>query len=151
MRKVKPHGPSLLCGYSFGGGIAYEMACQLLAAGEEVDFLGFVDTENPACEVRMLSLSERVAMNRNERNECNAGPLEKFRNLSKRIGSGSVYRPYFEAEDAVARHLPEARNPGWLRQVQLRKAHERAMKAFVSREFAGKLTLFRAKVGNDKF
>jgi amino acid adenylation domain-containing protein len=151
MRKVKPHGPYLLCGYSFGGVVAYEMACQIIASGEEVEFLGLVDTENPACEARKLSLSERVAVNWNERNECNAGPIEKLGNLSKRIGSGFAYRLYFEAEDAVARHLPEARNPGWLRQVQLRKAHERAMKAYVPREFAGKLTLFRAKVGNDKF
>ena len=151
MRKVKPHGPYLLCGYSFGGVVAYEMACQIIAAGEEVEFLGLVDTENPAYEARKLSLSERVAVNWTRRNGSNAGALEKFGNLSKRISSGFAYRLFFEAEDAVARHLPEAKNPGWLRQVQLRKAHERAMEAYIPREFAGKLTLFRAKVGNDKF
>jgi thioesterase domain-containing protein len=151
MRKVKPQGPYLLCGYSFDGVVAYEMACQILAAGEEVEFLGLVDTDNPAYEARKLSLSERVAVNWNERNGNNAGALEKFGNLSKRISSGFAYRLFFEAEDAVARHLPEAKNPGWLRQVQLRKAHERAMDAYIPREFAGKLTLFRARVGNDKF
>ncbi len=151
MRKVQPHGPYLLCGYSFGGVVAYEMARQVLAAGEEVEFLGLVDTENPAVEARKLSLSERVAVNWTSRNERSASALEKFGNLSKRVGSGLAYRLYFEAEDAVARHLPDAKSPGWLRQVQLRKAHERAMEAYVPGKFSGTLTLFRAKVGNDKF
>ena len=145
MRKVRPHGPYLLCGYSFGGVVAYEMACQILAAGEEVEFLGLVDTENPAVEARKLSLSERVAVNWTSRNERSASALEKFGNLSKRVGSGLAYRLYFEAEDAVARHLPDAKSPGWLRQVQLRKAHERAMEAYVPGKFSGTLTLFRAK------
>jgi amino acid adenylation domain-containing protein/FkbH-like protein len=151
MRKVKPHGPYLLCGYSFGGVVAYEMACQIIADGEEVEFLGLVDTDNPAYVARKLSLSERVAVNWTQRNEGSAGAFEKFGNLSKRISSGLAYRLYFEAEDAVARHLPEAKSPGWLRQVQLRKAHERAMESYTPGAFAGKLTLFRAMVGNDKF
>jgi len=151
MRKVRPHGPYLLCGYSFGGVVAYEMACQIITAGEEVEFLGLVDTDNPAYDARKLSLSERVAVNWTRRNGNSAGALEKFGNLSKRISSGLAYRLFFEAEDAVARHLPDAKSPGWLRQVQLRKAHERAMEAYVPDSFAGKLTLFRAMVGNDKF
>ena len=90
-------------------------------------------------------------MNWTSRNDRSASALEKFGNLSKRVGSGLAYRLFFEAEDAVARHLPDAKNPGWLRQVQLRKAHERAMDAYVPGAFSGTLTLFRAMVGNDKF
>lgn len=151
LRKVQPNGPYLICGYSFGGVVAYEMACQLTDAGEEVQFLGLVDTENPAVEARKLSVSERLAVNWSKRNEEEAGVLEKFGKLGKRIGAGLAYRLYFEAEDAVARHLPEATTPGWLRQVQLRNAYERAMQVYVPGDFAGKLTLFRAMVGNDKF
>ena len=48
MRKVQPHGPYLLGGYSFGGVAAYEIARKLRAAGDEVDLLVLFDTPNPA-------------------------------------------------------------------------------------------------------
>jgi thioesterase domain-containing protein/acyl carrier protein len=151
LRKVQESGPYHLCGYSFGGVVAYEMATQLIGEGETVEFLGLVDTENPSIDARKLSLAERVSVNWNERNGLNAGPIEKVSNLSKRIGSGLAYRLFFEAEYAIARTLPSSKKTGWLRQVQLRKAHERAMDAYVPGHFAGRLTLFRAMVGNDKF
>ncbi|MEU5883555.1 amino acid adenylation domain-containing protein [Spirillospora sp. NPDC047279] len=43
IRKVAPHGPYHLAGWSLGGLIAYEMACRLQAAGEEVGLLGLID------------------------------------------------------------------------------------------------------------
>lgn len=52
-----PRGPYRLAGYSFGGLIAYEMACRLAARGGEVAFLGMIDTINPAIERPQLSLS----------------------------------------------------------------------------------------------
>ncbi len=44
IRKVQPVGPYYLGGYSFGGRVAYVMAQQLRAAGEEVAFLGLIDS-----------------------------------------------------------------------------------------------------------
>jgi amino acid adenylation domain-containing protein len=44
MRDVQPNGPYLLGGRSSGGTIAFEMACQLEAAGEEVALLALFDT-----------------------------------------------------------------------------------------------------------
>jgi thioesterase domain-containing protein/acyl carrier protein len=43
VRSVQPHGPYYLGGLCFGGVIAYEMAQQLTAQGEEVAFLGLFD------------------------------------------------------------------------------------------------------------
>jgi thioesterase domain-containing protein/aryl carrier-like protein len=43
LRAVQPGGPYLLAGYCFGGHVALEMARQLKAAGERVDFLGLID------------------------------------------------------------------------------------------------------------
>jgi thioesterase domain-containing protein len=43
-RTVQPRGPWHLAGWSFGGRVAFEMARQLVAAGEEVAFLGMIDT-----------------------------------------------------------------------------------------------------------
>jgi thioesterase domain-containing protein len=44
VRRVRPAGPYLLAGWSFGGRLAFEMARQLAAAGEEVAFVGMIDT-----------------------------------------------------------------------------------------------------------
>ena len=47
LRLIQREGPYQLIGYSFGGLIAYEMAQQLLASGERVNFLGLLDTPAP--------------------------------------------------------------------------------------------------------
>ena len=47
LREIKarqPGGPYLLCGYSFGGLVAFEIARQLAESGDEVGFVGLLDT-----------------------------------------------------------------------------------------------------------
>ena len=44
LKEVQPHGPYYFGGYSFGGTVAYEMALQLVAQGEEVALLAMFDT-----------------------------------------------------------------------------------------------------------
>lgn len=44
IRKVQAHGPYYIGGYSMGGTIAFEMAHQLLQAGEKIHFLGLFDS-----------------------------------------------------------------------------------------------------------
>lgn len=48
VRRFQRTGPYQLCGLSFGGLVAYEMARQLAAAGEEVGLVALIDTGNPA-------------------------------------------------------------------------------------------------------
>ncbi len=45
---VQQSGPYRLCGWSLGGVIAFEMARQLEEAGEQVSFLGLIDSYTPA-------------------------------------------------------------------------------------------------------
>jgi amino acid adenylation domain-containing protein len=44
IRKVQAHGPYYIGGYSMGGTIAFEIAHQLLQAGEKIHFLGLFDS-----------------------------------------------------------------------------------------------------------
>ncbi|SAK68328.1 acetoacetyl-CoA synthetase [Caballeronia hypogeia] len=44
MREAQPKGPYALVGYSFGGLIAFEIAQQLVAAGEKIEMLCLLDT-----------------------------------------------------------------------------------------------------------
>lgn len=47
MRRIQPQGPYYVGGYSFGAWTAFEIARQLLQAGEEVAFLGLLGTGAP--------------------------------------------------------------------------------------------------------
>jgi acyl transferase domain-containing protein/thioesterase domain-containing protein len=47
IRRVQPHGPYFLGGYSGGGAVAFEMAQQLRATGEEVALLALIDAYCP--------------------------------------------------------------------------------------------------------
>jgi thioesterase domain-containing protein len=46
LRAIMPEGPYLLAGWSFGGVMAFEMAQQIHADGQRVEFLGLIDA-NP--------------------------------------------------------------------------------------------------------
>ncbi|MET9758084.1 SDR family NAD(P)-dependent oxidoreductase [Streptomyces sp. NPDC006372] len=48
MRDLQPEGPYHLLGWSFGGCLAYEVARQLNERGQDVGFLGLIDTILPA-------------------------------------------------------------------------------------------------------
>lgn len=60
MRSVHPIGPYLLSGYSFGGIVAYEMACQLAAEGHEVPLLAMFDTYAPEDYIAVMRQEEKV-------------------------------------------------------------------------------------------
>ena len=47
IRKVQPRGPYRLAGFCIGGLVAYEMAQQLIASGEEAPLLAMVETWHP--------------------------------------------------------------------------------------------------------
>lgn len=44
IQALQPHGPYSLLGYSLGGTVAYSVAAALQAQGEQVDYLGLLDT-----------------------------------------------------------------------------------------------------------
>jgi len=48
IRRIQPHGPYHFAGWSLGGVIAYQIACQLQQEGEETAFLGIIDSYHPA-------------------------------------------------------------------------------------------------------
>lgn len=47
IRRIQPHGPYHLLGYSLGGTLAHGVATKLRAQGEDVAFLGLLDTYPP--------------------------------------------------------------------------------------------------------
>jgi thioesterase domain-containing protein len=61
MRQVQPHGPYHLGGHCAGSTVAFEMARQLRAAGEEVGLLALVDGEPPGIHPPPLNLLRHLA------------------------------------------------------------------------------------------
>jgi amino acid adenylation domain-containing protein len=58
IRTVQPHGPYYLGGASYGGLVAWEMACQLHDAGEPVKLLALFDTHGPGYPETMAGTSK---------------------------------------------------------------------------------------------
>lgn len=89
IRARQPKGPYRLLGFSFGGVLAYEMAQQLRASGEDVSFLAILDSDVP-----------------DRRKQSRAGRLEqRLRVLKQRLGrrlKGHAHRLRASSGHAVA-------------------------------------------------
>ncbi|BCX47077.1 phosphatase:FkbH-like protein [Haloferula helveola] len=148
LRAGQPEGPYLLAGYSYGGVVAFEMARQLVEAGEQVPFLALFDTVNPATEIRPYALGERVSVYWNAQAELPLG--ERILRLANRFKNGVETHLRVKAESAAAKGDAASAHTE-RRAVQLREAHEAAMDAYRPGFFHGTLHVFRASAVNDKF
>lgn len=61
IRRVRPHGPYGLVGFCVRGSLAYEIAQQLRAAGEDVPMLAVIDTWAPGYLSRMSGMRALLA------------------------------------------------------------------------------------------
>ena len=59
VREIQKHGPYRLCGYSFGGLVAYEMALILAGQGEEIEIVALLDALHPTFS-KNLSIKEQA-------------------------------------------------------------------------------------------
>jgi thioesterase domain-containing protein len=122
---VQPHGPYYLGGFSNGGVVAFEMARQLEADGEEVGLVALLDTYAP--------------------NYKDGSPLKSFWKLPAR-------RQWFYVRRKLKYWLTSARKmvsarflPRPLREV--RRASAYAFNHYVPGPYAGRVVLFRASDG----
>src|SRR5262249_35135082 len=79
VRAVQPQGPYLLGGWSAGGLFALEMAQQLLAEGEAIGILAFLDTTPPAAQDPAADLAGReYGLERSLEELAQLGPDEQL-------------------------------------------------------------------------
>jgi thioesterase domain-containing protein len=144
LRRVQPKGPYAFLGFSFGGLVAYEMARQLTASGEQVRFLGMLDTWQPGhlkqLEVGVQGRSRRW-WNRLKLVRLNTQKLSGPQLVAYIAGrlKGRVLRLAFgrlAAKGVVS--LPES-----MRQV--RDINLTAAARYVLEPYSGMITLFRAE------
>ena len=121
VRAVQPHGPYCLGGFSFGGLVAYEMAQQLLAAGEETALLVLFDTYPGELEPIGASLIKLL---------LRPSRQHWFHDVPKRI------------KKRIRRTIRGIGVPKLLRDV--RNVNRAAATRYVLRPYPGKATLVRA-------
>ena len=149
LREFQPQGPYHLIGYSYGGLLVYEMARQLIAAGESIAFAGLLDTINPAAPIREYSLLERAEVFW----EAQAHPdlIERIRRLIGRVSSGLATHFRVKSEIHAARSTRRSDPYSEVRMLQVREAHWESMKAFNPEPLPCGIVLFKSRVANDKF
>jgi thioesterase domain-containing protein/acyl carrier protein len=153
IREVQPTGPYYLGGYCFGGVVAYEMAYQLMAQGEEVAFLGIFEGYAP------LRTNYRSMWNpQNAANFFKNVPFwlddyldlgyehmlarirRKISNARKKFSHFGGVPVQIKLEDVLddTSYLPEDRR-------NLLETHLRAHMSYVPPTYPGQITLFRVK------
>jgi acetoacetyl-CoA synthetase len=125
-----------LVGYSFGGLVAFEMACLLRDANQDVEFLGLIDTDvHESC----LEWSDRLKF-------WLMRPLRYARIIASAptVQIPELYRRYFRTRTlGVLAHSrdDDAMSPLLRRVAQLNRG---AMSAYRPRSYGGPMTIFRA-------
>jgi thioesterase domain-containing protein/acyl carrier protein len=141
IQSVQPHGPYRLAGWCFGGLVAFEMAQQLQARGEQVSFLGLLDA----------STGLNVAYEEYQELDDIAF-LVKI--LAEQISLSLEYIRQLEPDEQLLYVIEQARQLNLIppdlelaqarRLVQILKSHTYAGKAYIPQPYPGRATLFRA-------
>ncbi|MEZ5324389.1 MAG: amino acid adenylation domain-containing protein [Verrucomicrobiales bacterium] len=152
LRSVRPRGPYIVGGYSFGGSVAYEMAQQLRSAGDEVEMLVLFDTPNPARESEFRNgVWGRISVNWQQNGDT--GVLQKLKGLGERIGSGMVNKAQHHARLSATRRAVESN--GTLDQTQrliyIRECHAALAAKYDPKRYDGVMLLMRADNVADGF
>ena len=171
VRSVQPHGPYRLGGGCYGGLVAFEMACQLHAVGEDVDVLALIDATNHAYSQQIprsrvlyfkLSFLWRRTIHHLRQLETTA-PSERHRYLWQRFKIG--WRVITDAKDAFRgisalgyatemedemRVSKSAGDDFEANLDRIREASLAASRKFVPKPYDGQATVFRAKQRPDE-
>ncbi len=148
LREHQPRGPYFLGGWSFGGVVAYEIACRLARIGERVELLALIDSRAPGslpASASPVHGSTLVAM--------------LARELGGAPGGANRPNPWADADgstgDAPIDHLVErAKASGLLpaeigpadirRLVAVLRNNLNALRGYLPGGFPGRVTLYRA-------
>ena len=147
IRRVQPHGPYRLLGYSFGGTVVLEMAHQLRALGEEVEMLGMIDSKSRDYEEalsRLHSVQSRINRRVN-RFRGNAGSLtwqDRARYVSEKITTRAIRFACMTAASFNIRRVPAFMSSAY-------DINYVAVQNYKVRAYDGKLILFRASEQDD--
>ncbi len=149
VREVQSHGPYQLCGMSFGGLVAYEMATMLQKEGENVGIVALFDTGNPA-HYRNLSIIKMIDFNVTYL-------VDRLLKYLRRIVRGEMSELMRDARQFLMRNVNAVvwkvlRICGRISGVPMHKyvrdeftLYAAAGKAYTPKRYDGRVVLFRAE------
>ena len=149
MRVKQPTGPYFLCGYCWAGELTFEMARQLVAAGQEVAFLALIDSRCRNVGTRpyhrRLARSARKWWKLFTQNVRRLAALEhaaipaflqtRAENITMRLFGVKAYRWSLQLGRPL---LPLLRQPS--------RALEQAARCYQPSPYPGSITLFKARL-----
>lgn len=143
IRSVQPRGPYCLAGWSFGGVVAFEMARQLEAHGEEVGLLALMDAMAPGALPEVGGPKEHD----------DASIMAHLFGLDLKLGEEVFNRS--EAEDELSGVFERVKASGLVprdlaldqarRMVDLVRNNLRLLDRFACGQYGGRITLFVAE------
>jgi amino acid adenylation domain-containing protein len=156
IRRVQPHGSYYIGGYCIGGLVAFEMAQQLRAAGEEVACLALIDPDKLE-PYRRPTLEERIRLALDE--AARLSPTEKLRYLTRRItgkvkwelahvreAADDLMQPVYQAlkkrVGRIALTVEPYKSP-------VGRMLARAQSEYQPRKYPGRITLFCTAASDD--
>ncbi|MBL9085117.1 MAG: SDR family NAD(P)-dependent oxidoreductase [Planctomycetales bacterium] len=137
LRTVQPHGPYLLAGFSGGGLTAYEMTRQLIADGEQVAFLGMLDTPLPRSEA--LTTLDKVKMHGQRI------AREKHRYFWNFV-AGRIAWEWGRLRKRLGGQVEEPAGGAQFQSAAIEQAFRAACEVYQPPRFDGRLWLFRPKL-----
>lgn len=137
MRTVQPRGPYLVAGFSGGGISAYEIARQLRRDGEQVLFLGMLDTPLPRSE--QLTTRDRLRI------QWQRFAREKHRYVWNFV-AGRVKWEWEQLRKRLFGVVEPAAAEAQFRSATIEQAFRAACDIYQPPEYDGKLWLFRPQL-----
>ncbi|MEM6254379.1 MAG: alpha/beta fold hydrolase [Cyanobacteria bacterium P01_D01_bin.156] len=157
MRMVQPTGPYLVGGHCLGGAIAFEIAQQLQAEGEDVESVILIDSYRPGelPETPLTKLQSRLQLGVFwlRKNYYYHGRWENMTRLPGKIlqkirPARSSASSENLSSSSIGEDVAETSEPNVsyeYRYARAQKANEQAAASYVPRPYAGNVKLFRAK------
>ncbi len=142
MRTVQANGPYFLLGHSFGGSLAFEIAQQLVRAGQKIALLAMLDSHSPTFPEKIPPFDYQLSIHK--LNLKRLDRKEKARYILERVGwqvEGAFQKIAGKVYKRVGRSKPEEL-PAHLQRIE--KLNFEALAQYVPQVYPGKVTLLRA-------
>jgi aspartate racemase len=147
MRILQPEGPYFLAGISFGGSVAFEMAQQLVAQGQEVALLALLDSYTSEA-LKPKPSGDRLSVHWS--NFLQLGPIYVLKKAKDNV-KGKIQRFNDQLNHSfnkigckfylgIGRPLPDN-----LQDFTFRQENIQALRNYVPQVFPGRVTLFRSR------
>jgi thioesterase domain-containing protein len=144
---VQPDGPYSLCGHSFGGLVAYEMARQLIDQGKRVALLVVIDYPGPDAKITWI---DKLRWYGHSLSQLNT--RQKVHYIVDRINWKIRSSPRIPKvlRTAAAKRAGQKKGSKAVAEYRLKTLNETmtAMALYRAGQYPGRLTLFRARSGS---